>query len=52
MSVYPITEEMLQPILDALIANLDVFVPGLIALFGLIVTIRVVPSLIADILRN
>lgn len=52
MGVYPITEEMLQPILDALISNLDVFVPGLIAVFGLIITIRVVPSLLADILRG
>ncbi len=49
-NTFPITEDMLQPILDTLIANLNVFLPILLGIFGLVICIRVVPPLISNLL--
>lgn len=47
---YPITEEMLSPILDILTANLDKILPILIGIFGLMLCIRVIPPLFAHVM--
>lgn len=44
-------EEMLSPILEMLLANLDEFFPILITIFGVFLCIRVLPPLLSWILR-
>ncbi len=48
---FPITEEMLEPILRILVKNLIVIFPILVGILGLILCVRSIPPLIAHILH-
>ena len=50
---YPsITEMMLLPILEGIIANITVVMPILLGLFSIVLGIRIIPSLISRLFHT